>query len=205
MIIVHEVDVSLNCNGPKHWIRKLQQCKGQKMQNVLVHLSSNVVKWMIRVKSTSWTVDLLRTLVMQPWPASFYAPSLSWRKRCFADRKCSLQLTLVGCILCWNGVAVSCTPMFLGSWSLQALARTGKSLLLCRSACVVYLPNKGTDLYLVYLDNASAAVDSVMSNSVLLHQGEAANQTARAQPLPRLAATVDIMPVVMPFPCDPCT
>lgn len=66
-----------------------------------------------------------------------------------------------------------------------------KPLLLSRSACVVYLPNKGTDLYLVYTDNASAAIDSVVSNSVLLHQGEAANQAARAQPLPRLTATVD--------------
>lgn len=28
------------------------------MQNILVHLSSNVIKWMIKVKSASWIVDL---------------------------------------------------------------------------------------------------------------------------------------------------
>lgn len=96
----------------------------------------------------------------------------------------------MGCTLCWHGVAVSCTPVFLESWPLQGVARTGQSLLLSRSVCVVYLSNKATDLLLVYPHSASAAIHPVMSNSVLLHQGEAVTQVARAQPLPRLTASV---------------
>lgn len=53
--------------------------------------------------------------------------------------------------------------------------------------------------------NASAAMGSVMSNSVLLYQGEAINQATSAQPLPRLTASGQLMPVVMSLPCGTCT
>lgn len=95
--------------------------------------------------------------------------------------------------------------MFLEIWSLQGLARTGTSLLLSRNVCVVCLPKKATDLLLVCPHNASAAIDLVMSNCALVHQGEAVKQAASAQPLPGLTASGWLLPVVMPLPCDTCT